>query len=81
MTRSATDSAPAIESTTKAQEPEQHHLYDDPKLGPMEFLRMVYSDPHTPLHIRMDAANKLMRINPDYRGPHLTIRVGGLKLQ
>jgi hypothetical protein len=36
------------------------HPYNDPSLGPLEFLRCVYRDPLLPMSIRIDAARGLL---------------------
>ena len=57
------------------------HKYDDPSLDSMGFLLCIMHDPAVPLHLRMDAASKLL---PIYRAPpqiiHITI-TGGLPLE
>jgi hypothetical protein len=54
------------------------HKYDDPSLNSMDFLLCIMHDPAVPLHLRMDAASKLL---PIYSAPpqviHITI-TGGL---
>jgi hypothetical protein len=54
--------ATAREPEPKAHEPE--HLYDAPGITALQFIDAVMHDPRTPLHVRVDAANKLLYLVP-----------------
>jgi hypothetical protein len=55
------DHPPATTESTTAHEPERH-LYDAPGLTATQFIAAVMHDPRTPIHVRIDAADKLMRL-------------------
>jgi hypothetical protein len=64
--------------------PQVDHPYDDRGIDALTFLRRVMDDPNTSLRYRMQAADILMRIDPDNdlierEGPIPTYRIGGIK--
>src|SRR5262245_31459659 len=65
-----TDSTPrTVAQLTKNPDAEPpRHAYDDPSLGPVEFLLAVMRSKHLPLSVRMDAAARA--------APFLTPRCG-----
>ena len=81
------EASPATESTVH----EPRHAYDAPGLTALQFLAAVMHDPHTPIHARMDAADKLLRlcahIPANMHGAYLRgeldtiIRIEGFTLQ
>src|SRR5262245_42443376 len=55
------------------------HLCDAPGLGPRAFLLAIMHDPQLPIHNRMHAAHKLLRIYVDESvKPRLTYRIEGI---
>ncbi len=63
----------APETTTQVD-----HIYNNPSLGPIQFLRAVVHDPNTSLHHRMRAAELLMGLGVGHIGverePDITYR-------
>jgi hypothetical protein len=64
--------------------PAPTHAYDNPSIGALEFLYAVMRDPHTSLRWRVEAADRLMRIDPNgyvARQEHAStvISMGGIR--
>jgi hypothetical protein len=77
------------DQSTTAQEPE--HAYDAPGLTATQFIAAVMHDPTVQLHMRIDAAGRLLHIlyrDPEYvqreiakgREPAFTYRIEGIKV-
>jgi hypothetical protein len=71
------------EHTSVSPGPAVTHLYNDPSLGALAFLRAVMHDPSASLHHRMRAAELLMGLGQGHIGverePEVTIHIGGIK--
>ncbi len=68
----------------EAKAPEAEHPYNSATIDALGFLYAVMRDQHTSLRWRVDAAEKLMHIDPHgyiARQDHeqVTIRIGGIK--
>jgi hypothetical protein len=55
------------------------HLYDRPGIGALAFLQAVVNDPRTPMFVRMDTAQWLLKNFPETsRTPTYTVVIGVL---
>jgi hypothetical protein len=73
-----------VSDFTRKGLPPQTHAYDDPTIGPLEFLQCVYRATHLPMSIRIDAARGLLPYTEPRPASHpssyigCTIVIGGL---